>query len=367
MSTSTDNYANINNDVAGIENITSFSGYFDNRYLETFTTGNGFIFVTKPLLFIEPVKPTSTSTQAMLAYNNMKKEPKFVPYLSSEGLNNSDKILPKILSYNEDYSDSNFLPMFTNNGKNMDGLDTVLEQDDSFNTKQGYKITLPTHTTISTAANVTSISVEETANLDFTKLIALWVEYIANVTDGTFNANPACIEDGSLDYMCSIYYFAVKPDGRTIKFWTKYTGCWPTTIPYGNFKYTKGQHDIAELDIPFVYTVKEDMNPQILEEFNITSLKLSGYGKLSDITDDYASIRNSKLLSKTGLAEYSSLVDSTSRGPIVLLETGSAGSNIDNTEDRFILSFGLDTSTNTFVSDKFGDTYIYNPNEFFAD
>ena len=56
--------------------------------------------------------------------------------------------------------------------------------------------------------------------------MGLWVNYIANITDGTFNANPEMIPRRILDYTSSIYYFVLEPDGKTLKFWSKYTGCW---------------------------------------------------------------------------------------------------------------------------------------------
>jgi len=363
-----DNITNLNSNNPLISNLTRFYGFYDNQYKDPFIGGNAFIFITKPLLFIDDTKPTKIDNKANMAYLNMTRDPFFNQYLVNEVMNTMDRKILESLSYNTDYSKSSFLPIFTNECKNFDSNDSSLETIDSFETKQGYKQVLPSHKTISEAANTISISVTEDSNLDFTKMISLWVNYISNISDGTFDANPDMVASGSLDYMSSIYYFVLEPDGRTLKYWCKYTGCWPTTIPYSNMKYSKGQQDIIDLDIPFSYTIKEDMNPKILEEFNIVSLKSNFSGSIptTEINNMYSSVIKSPLLNREEMIQQisnaSEFLTASERDPIVLyIPENSKGLNPDNAQAHFELLFDDYGYTPNFLNDTIGSgNYIIN-------
>ena len=156
------------------------------------------------------------------------------------------------------------------------------------------------------------------------------------------------ISQGALDYTSSIYYFVLAPDGRTLKYWCKYTGCWPTSIPYGALKYQKKSAEITELDIQFVYTIKEDMDPRILEDFNRVSLMMdsSNYNvstKTMSVDGYYESIKNSYLLNKASLmaSEEKAYIMNPDRSPLVFYVAGTSdGKNTDKTSDHFELDFG---------------------------
>lgn len=339
-------FTNKNTDQAILNDLSRFHGFYNNVYRDPFIGGNAFIFVTKPLLFIDYMAPKKTDTKSRLAYMNMTKDPFFAQYLADQNINSLDREIIKMLSYNINYENSVFLPMFTNQCKGFDSNDSSLEQMEVFDTKQGYREVLPTHKTMSEASNTVSITVSEDSNLDFTKLLSIWVNYISNITDGTFDANPDMILNGVLDYMCSIYYFVLAPDGKTIKYWCRYTGCWPTTIPYSNLKYSKGQQETIDLDIPFVYTVKEDMNPKILEEFNMLSLRLTGkeipYSEVS--SGLYNSFSTSPLLNReeilAAFPDTKEIFNSKVRDPLILIANGNTeGIAADKTSDHYELVF----------------------------
>lgn len=343
-------FTNKNNNPSNYNNLMNFNGFYTNIYKDPFTNGFAFIFVTKPLLFIDPVKPSSSKQASKkMAYINMTRDPEFAQFLDAEKMNDLDARLVRMLSYNLDYRTSNFLPIFTNEFRSFDSNDVVMEQTDVFDTKQGYRMPMPTYKTQSEGAGQLNISVSEDANLDFTKMMMLWVNYISNITDGVFDANPEMITNGTLDYTSSIYYFVLEPDGQTLKYWAKYTGCWPTTIPYGMFKYAKKTNEIVDLDLPFVYTVKEDMNPKILEDFNRVSLKID-YGKIeSDNTGGYYTpIQESPLLNQEIMMRDAKVSESIKlamadpdRDPLVFFKKADFdGTNTDQRQARFILSFG---------------------------
>ena len=283
-----------------------------------------------------------------LSYINMTRDQFFLQFLDSEKLNNNDAELVRMLSYDTSFRKTNFLPLFTNQLKSFDSQDITIDQTDAFETKQGFKYPIPTYTTSSEAMSTLSLSVYEDSNLDFTKMMTLWVKYIKNITDGTFNANPEMISQGALDYTSSIYYFVLAPDGRTLKYWCKYTGCWPTSIPYGALKYQKKSAEITELDIQFVYTIKEDVDPRILEDFNRVSLMMdsSNYNvstKTMSVDGYYESIKNSYLLNKSSLmaSEEKAYIMNPDRSPLVFYVAGTSdGKNTDKTSDHFELDFG---------------------------
>lgn len=362
-----DNYTNRNADNAILDSLTKFQGFYSNIYRDPFITGNAFIFVTKPLLFIDYIKPNNNETKKMLAYLNMTKDPTFSQYMVDEILNSNDKKIVEMLSYNQEkYNTSNFIPLFTNECKGFDSNDTNLEGSDSFDTKQGYRESLPTHKTASEASNSLSIPVLEDSNLSFTKLLTLWVNYISNISDGTFDANPDMILNGVLDYMCSIYYFVLGPDGRTLKYWCKYTGCWPTNIPYGMMRYTRGQNDLVELSVPFQYTIKEDMNPKILEDFNIVSMKLVGKTYERSIANSglYSSIKDSPLLNLNRMKNLpnGNILSTENHDPVVLYVPGNNnGIYNDSTSDHFELLFNKHGYRSNFLNDVFdGNDYFIN-------
>ena len=354
-------FTGLNRDNALENSLKRFDGLYTNVYKDSFITGNSYIFITKPLLFINPLKDTKTNKDKA-AYLNMTRDPLFVQYISTEALNEVDRYIPQMLSYN--LSNSNvrswFMPIFTNSCKSFDSNDTTLEQTEAFDTKQGYREVLPSHKTASEAANSLSITVTEDNNLTFTKIMSIWVNYISNITDGTFEANPDMIKEGALDYMSSIYYFVLDPDGRTIKYWCKYTGCWPTAIPYGSLRYSKGDNSLVDLNLSFAYTTKEDMNPAILEDFNRISMKVTTKVNTT-IEDYYNSFVESSLLNKNVMSENLngtnlSLLEDEDRDPVVFYR--------DNGENKhFELIFGKsayhsDIKNNTL--DDNNEHYYYN-------
>lgn len=355
-------FTNKNTDIATMNNLTSFNGYYTNIYREPFISGFAFIFMTKPLLFIDPIRPSDTKDYtSKLAFLNMTKDPLFVPYINGENITDSDLSIVKMLSYNTAYRTSNFMPIFTNDCKSFDVTDLSLEQMTSFETKEGYNLPRPSHSTQSRAANSFTISVTEDANLDFTKIRSLWVNYIDNISSGIFDANPERITLGELDYTSSLYYFLLEPDGRTLKYWSKFTGCWPTSVQYSALRYAKKSNDVVELDLPFSYAVKEDMNPKILEDFNRVSLKVETDNILLDTSKGYSSIKDNPLLNPSSSVKDEKITNALdlarkdpNRDPLVFFKYGQTdGTAPDLTADRFELSFGDNGYKSKYLEEAF--------------
>jgi len=346
----TNKFTNLNEDNSILTDLTQFYGFYQNRYRDPFIGGMGFVFMTRPLLFLNPDYTVSTKTaedrKKKMAYINMTRDPKFVPFLRSEALNSADKKIIESLSYRTDLFKSAFLPIITNNCKNFEPQDVVMEAANNFETKEGYAQPLPTVKTPSEGSGSFNISVTEDSNLSFTKMMEIWVEYIANVTNGTFDANPDMVLSGTLDYTSSLYYFVLSPDGRTIKYWCKYTGCWPTTIPYSPLRNNIGQGEVVDIDLQFSYSVKEDMNPKILEEFNMLSLNIL-YDDIpyNEINALYTTNNNSPLLNReemlnSNIGNIKDILDSSERDPLIFyVPRSSSGTNPDATTAHYELVF----------------------------
>ncbi len=372
------NYTNTNKDYAGIETMTKFSGFFDKQYDDPLINGHAFVFLTKPELFIYPLndytsKTTSDSndtTKMELAFYNMCADPIFAPYIGAQALNPQDTLIAQQLSVfdsytNPDFKKSNFLPIFTNKSKSFAPTDALLDTTETHETKEGYRFTMPTHTTGSRAGGTVSFSVNETANMDFTKYMTLWVNYIENISNGVFRANPTYVKNGVIDYMSSIYYFTTEPDGKTLKYWTKYTGCYPTTIPFSAFSYQKGSRDVVELDIPFQYMSKEDMNPAILEDFNKVSMDIQDLSDKSASSNNeysYYNVNNSVYLHPDNIKSSSTYTLSGDRDPLVSYRAPSSdGVLTDSTNAHFELTFGGENNGYSQYSelDSYSGAYSY--------
>ena len=373
-------YVNNNYDKSGIDNLTKFMGYNPNVYLDPAVNGYAFIFVTKPSLFLYPQKPTINDNERTLAYENMCSDSKFTSFLTEENSNKKDQLIIKQLSYFE-FADveSLFLPIFTNMTKSFTPGDLTLDTIEAFRNRDGFFYTLPKSTTMSEASSTISLSVTETDNLDFLKMLTLWVNYIKNISNGTFIANSEMIRQNMIDYMSSIYFFVVGPDGRTLKYWSRYTGAYPTAVPYSSLGYNKGSINHVELDVPFTYTFKEEMDPRILEDFNIVSLGLVSPELFMDNSYDdfiketevnsnngYDSFINSKLLDKQSLftGSRSSIVKESNRNPVVYYQQVKSSNSVSQDMDRtYVLSFGKDTIKNDLFNSIIDDDDAFSYSE----
>lgn len=102
-------------------------------------------------------------------------------------------------------------------------------------------------------------------------MILLWVYYIHYVAKGICNPEQAYIVHRIIDYTCSIYIFMLDTDQKTIIRATKYTGCFPKSIPFGNIMHSKDIdfQSLSKLSIPFQYNFCSAMDPITFREFNM--------------------------------------------------------------------------------------------------
>lgn len=373
-------YTNKNQDIAGIENLTKFQGFYRNRYLDPFIGGNSFIFMTKPSLFLS----TSDSNDPIerIAYSNMLRDQHLSQFLDNEALTESDRILANQLTFNSQHRMKdktyaiNYLPMITNTVRSIDTMDVSMESISSSNTKYGHNMPLPRTIEGSITSGSVSLAFTETSNLDIMKTVGIWIRYMEGISNGSLRANPEMIKNGVVDYMSSIYHFVLEPDGRTIKYWSKLTGVWPTHIPYNVFTWNKGSRDVVDIDVSFNYTVKEDMTVSILEDFNKVSLNLSdnewnNYYNTNYMIELGSPVRESRILRKDELRTilkdiYGSEENIKYRQPLVYLDIPEGVDEGDFKDAKFRLSFAYEDMGYDFVKETTGEDYIFTKEDYIS-
>ena len=132
----------------------------------------------------------------------------------------------------------------------------------------------------STGSGSFSVEYMEKPGLPVVKLHKLWYDYMQAIRKGMIKPFDYIREHRLLDYQVAAYYFALAPDGVSIEYWAKYTGVMPTAVPYSAFAGKPGGGEPVKVTIPYSFVYKEDMEPDILADFNDS---VTGTPRLGDI------------------------------------------------------------------------------------
>lgn len=246
---------------------------------EPFISNVAYIFFTRPDLNFSPEN-----------FNNSQ----FLSVLNSDNLGR--KILSSLsTSYQGQGQNINgpFIKLLSNTVTNFETKDTSLKTLENHENWFGLKMVSPYNYFDQIGSDGVTFSFEEYEDLRVTTLIKTWVEYMAGVKSGLFTPSERNRSEKIFDYMSSIYYFLTGVDGHTIKYFTKLTGCYPVNIPYSSFSWEKGgSTELRKLSVTFNYQIKEDMEPEILQDFlDISGIYKSydnneGTGQISEDTID---------------------------------------------------------------------------------
>lgn len=231
---------------------TSFEKY-NNIYgleKEFFETGFSYIFMTKPDINLEG------------------SDDSFAKYLC-----NNFPIIKDSLNYSRDSSNKVpvFIPLITNSYASIGGIDDVSANQIEMNeTYRGFKLILPAGDSGSYSAGTLNINFREQNPPLITYLHKAWYDYCKGVRRGDINPLLDAQTNRVVDYASSLYYFVTDPDGETLRFWAKYTGIIPISIPYSIFSSNPGQHDVPQASITYIYSYRELFNLDIITDFNDT-------------------------------------------------------------------------------------------------
>lgn len=265
----------INLSRTGYNNYNSFNVYKNFEDVDPLEGGYAYFFFTRPQINLEQDK-------SMLK----KYYPFFYEHLG--GVKDLNPI------YSNMFKGNGFVYPLTNLGLSFETQDTILETDEYNETFRGYKIVAPTTSVKSRIAGDFSIEYLETSDMFITTYHKLWMDYIEGVREGVMIPKISSVKKdsnsdssrntGTIDYMNSLYYFITEPDGMTIRYYAKYTGIFPTNIPYSTFKWNLGSTEGYKFTVNYTYNFKEDLNPAILWEFNSIQQQESAIN-LTNITD----------------------------------------------------------------------------------
>ena len=187
----------------------------------------------------------------------------------------SHSVLMGYLMGDKGEGNHSFIPIFTHCCTGIDIPDEVLETMEYGETFTGWKFIYGMSMNKSKTAGTVSVNFEDDNKLSIYKMIKMWCEYIDAVWRGEAAPKSEYIRLHVIDYAISIHYFLTDNTGENIIFWSKYTGCFPTSVPSSTFSDKLGDMiSNPSYNISFAYSRKDDCNPIHLAEFN----HLSGDG-----------------------------------------------------------------------------------------
>lgn len=252
--------------------------FYDPHRLETFS--DDYAVKAIPAMFI---------TTPMLNFdaNNISQN-SFFKYL-----NDTDPELLSLLSFggraggNTTVNTSPFIRILSNRFDSFTTKATVSQPKEVGETYYGFKQYLPGPTVNSVSGDTVSIEYTETGGMEILSLHKAWLDYIEGLSRGILKPGNEARTNRFLDYTSSIYLFSLAPDGETIVFYEKLTGCSPISAPYDVFT-SKAVNDreIIKYSIEYTYSFKEDLNPRSLLTFNALSSSTVASGVASSLASN---------------------------------------------------------------------------------
>lgn len=261
-----------NLDYSSYNSSKEFANFFiDKKALpEVPVTGFQYVFFTAPELGLTRARfdtKASKSNVASLIENNGN-ELKLPGYSESIYTENMCKMLAG--------ESGTFMRLFTNRCKSLPASKEVLDTLEMAETWNKFKIPIATTTRDSKVGGNFELLFHECDKLLITKCIKLWIDYMEGVMLGrvispyavysSLDDTQAAVNESQI----SCYTFSLRPDGKTIQHWSKYTGVFPTSIPYDVFGGEDGDiRAITSIGVDWSFAYKEDMDIQILRDFNL--------------------------------------------------------------------------------------------------
>jgi hypothetical protein len=169
---------------------------------------------------------------------------------------------------------NSFIKMLTNLCDGYSVQDLVMDVHATGENWEGAKVSVPKSSLNSRQDGTLQLEYMELTGTPNTILHKIWFDYIEAVTKGLLNPKfdaPNYISKRMLDYAVSIYAFQMQPDGETIEFGTRWTGCYPVGVPYSVWGGKIGNSETIKIQVPYAYTYSEPMDGAIFYEFNTSA------------------------------------------------------------------------------------------------
>jgi len=319
-----------------------FSGFDLHPYDAYLVTPFALVFITRPKLFIKSTKSNSSDALENLAYKNMALHPYLSRFIDNNVQNKKDLLIADLLSYSKNTVNSseinnmNFIPIFTNRTRNFSVEANSASTGEQGVTKHGFRHIYPTHNVGSISNGVISLELNEMRDLEISNLIGIWYNTILGLVNGELRANPDMIRNNRIDYVSSLYYFKLDRDAKTIRYWSKYTGVFPTNNPSEAFGWQASTANLTAMNANFAYDSREELTLSVLDDFNNASmgasdLELNSTINLNEFTIDMFSKDN--VLNKAG-----NLVNKV---PLIYYVEDNLSDS--KTKKRFVIKLGKDS------------------------
>lgn len=260
----------------------------------TFRNLEGMDYFSSNITYIFFTKPQMNLMHAIYIGDD------FIQSLQASGAESEGRTSRNILSQLDGISSKNggcFNFLLSNSAESFDLKDNMLKTTEIGETRLGTKIILGDNAMESYNSGSFTVEYTEYSDLSIIKMHKIWMDYIHLVkhnkatpytskqtkTPNIFNLFQSdkwysydkkwipedidFVKDKKIDYACSVYYFKLAEDGQTIKYWAKYTGVFPTNIPFSSLSFALGDNKLKNINVEYAYSFKEDMNTGILEEF----------------------------------------------------------------------------------------------------
>lgn len=336
-----DKRLNINKDWNELA-LKQFSGFDLHPYDAYLVTPFALIFITRPKLFIKATKSESTDPLENLAYKNMALHPYLSRFIDKNVQNRKDLLIADLLSYSKNTANSSeinnmsFIPIFTNKTRAFTVESNNTSTAEQGITKHGFRHIYPTHNVGSMSNGIISLELNEMRDLEISNLIGIWYNTILGLVNGEIRANPEMIKGNRIDYVSSLYYFKLDRDAKTIRYWAKYNGVFPTNNPSEPFGWQASSTTLTSMNINFAYDSREELTLSVLDDFNNASIGASNMELNSNIDLNEFTLemfQKNNVLSKAG-------EDLVNKVPLIYYVEDNTSSKA---KKRFIIKLGVNS------------------------
>ena len=163
-----------------------------------------------------------------------------------------------------------FMPMVTSRCESLQLANTQLQTSSLRQPYTLYTQYYGLHVAGSTGIDF-SMTFREFGDLSIHYLMSVWMNYINDVMKGIYNPKSQYIRENRADYMVSIYDMMTGPDGRSLLYWVKLTGAFPTDNDNASLSFNLHGSQDNKVTIPFVAFRIEPIHPYSLIDFNFNA------------------------------------------------------------------------------------------------
>ena len=191
------------------------------------------------------------------------------------------------------------LPFLTSRAESLQLPDYTIKTDELRQPCTKYTIPYASSAIESQTGGEFDITFRDDRYFSVRKLFYAWIYYMDGVMRNTFTPKDKYINYNCFDYATSIYDIHVDETGENIVWWSKYTGCFPTSVPISDLSFNKGSAPDSKCSIPFRYYKYEPLSYAALIDFNFNSL---GYRFMRETDSETGGVKlKNNALSPEGL------------------------------------------------------------------